>query len=33
VLDKVYGFEELPAALEHMLAGKHFGKIGVDFAK
>lgn len=33
VLDKVYGFEELPAAFEHMLAGKHFGKIGIDFAR
>ncbi|GLQ90442.1 zinc-dependent alcohol dehydrogenase family protein [Dyella flagellata] len=33
VLDKTYGFEELPAAFEHMLAGRHFGKIGIDFAK
>lgn len=33
VLDKVYGFEELPAAFGHMLAGKHFGKIGIDFAR
>ncbi|RUL71450.1 zinc-dependent alcohol dehydrogenase family protein [Dyella choica] len=33
VLDQVYGFEELPAAFEHMLAGRHFGKIGIDFAR
>lgn len=33
VLDQVYGFDELPAAFEHMLAGRHFGKIGIDFAK
>ncbi|HUB92318.1 MAG TPA: NAD(P)-dependent alcohol dehydrogenase [Dyella sp.] len=33
VLDKVYGFGELRAAMEHMLAGKHFGKIGIDFSR
>lgn len=33
VLDKVYGFEELRAAMEHMIAGKHFGKIGIDFSR
>jgi NADPH:quinone reductase-like Zn-dependent oxidoreductase len=33
VIDKIYGFEELPAAFEHMLAGKHFGKIGIDFSR
>ena len=32
VLDKVFGFEQLPAAFEYLKAGKHFGKIGIDFA-
>lgn len=32
VLDQVFGFEQLPAAFEHMQAGRHFGKIGIDFA-
>lgn len=33
LLDQVFGFQELRPAFEHMLAGKHFGKIGIDFAK
>jgi NADPH:quinone reductase-like Zn-dependent oxidoreductase len=33
VLDKVFGFEQLPAAFEHLITGKHFGKIGIDFAQ
>lgn len=33
VLDEVYGFEELRPAMEHMIAGKHFGKIGIDFSR
>jgi NADPH:quinone reductase-like Zn-dependent oxidoreductase len=33
VLDKVYGFEELRPAIEQMIAGKHFGKIGIDFSR
>jgi NADPH:quinone reductase-like Zn-dependent oxidoreductase len=32
VLDTVFGFEQLPAAFEHLQAAKHFGKIGIDFA-
>ncbi|GLQ96945.1 zinc-dependent alcohol dehydrogenase family protein [Dyella mobilis] len=32
VLDQVFGFEQLPAAFEHVQAGRHFGKIGIDFA-
>lgn len=33
VLDDVYGFGELRVAMEHLLAGRHFGKIGIDFAR
>jgi NADPH:quinone reductase-like Zn-dependent oxidoreductase len=33
VLDAVYGFGELREAFEHLAAGRHFGKIGIDFAK
>jgi NADPH:quinone reductase-like Zn-dependent oxidoreductase len=29
VIDRRFGFEEVPAALEHMAAGRHFGKICV----
>lgn len=32
-LDQIYGFEELGTAMEHMLAGKHFGKVGIDFTR
>jgi NADPH:quinone reductase-like Zn-dependent oxidoreductase len=27
VIDRVFGFEEVPAAFRHMEAGAHFGKI------
>jgi len=30
VIDRVFGFAQLPAALEHMQAGRHFGKIVVE---
>jgi NADPH:quinone reductase-like Zn-dependent oxidoreductase len=33
VLDKVYGFDQLPDALDHMLAATHFGKLAIDFAR
>ena len=33
ILDAVYGFGELKQAFEHLASGKHFGKIGIDFAK
>lgn len=33
VVDRVYGFEEVPAALRAMQGGEHFGKICIDFAK
>ncbi|MGC1548809.1 MAG: NAD(P)-dependent alcohol dehydrogenase [Rhodanobacter sp.] len=33
VLDRVFGFEQLGDAFEYLLAGKHFGKIGIDFAQ
>ncbi len=29
VIDRVFGFEELPAALAHMESGAHFGKISI----
>jgi NADPH:quinone reductase-like Zn-dependent oxidoreductase len=33
VLDAVYGFGELREAFGHLAGGRHFGKIGIDFAK
>lgn len=33
VIDAVYGFGELRAAFEHLAAGRHFGKIGIDFTR
>ncbi|HKT27940.1 NAD(P)-dependent alcohol dehydrogenase [Dyella sp.] len=33
VLDSVYGFEQLQAAMGHLTSGKHFGKIGIDFSR
>ncbi|MBB1626714.1 NAD(P)-dependent alcohol dehydrogenase [Achromobacter sp. UMC71] len=27
VIDRVYGFDEVPAAFEHLASGRHFGKI------
>jgi NADPH:quinone reductase-like Zn-dependent oxidoreductase len=32
VMDRTFAFEELRAALEHMAAGRHFGKVGVTIA-
>lgn len=29
VVDKVFGFDEAPAAFEHMAEGKHFGKVAI----
>lgn len=29
LIDRVFTFEELPLALEHLKGGKHFGKIGI----
>ncbi len=31
VIDRVFGFDEVPAALHHMQSGSHFGKIVVTF--
>ncbi len=33
VIDRVFGFNEIPAAFEHLVAGRHFGKIGIDFSR
>jgi NADPH:quinone reductase-like Zn-dependent oxidoreductase len=30
VVDKVFGFDEVPAALKHMESGAHFGKIAIS---
>ena len=30
VVDRIFGFDQLPDALRHMEAGKHFGKIVVE---
>ena len=27
IVDRVFGFDELPAALAHLESGKHFGKV------
>ena len=27
IVDRVFGFEELPAALSYMESGRHFGKV------
>jgi len=27
VIDRVFQFDEAPAALEHLASGKHFGKV------
>jgi NADPH:quinone reductase-like Zn-dependent oxidoreductase len=32
VIDRVFGFDEVPAALRHMEAGAHFGKIVIRVA-
>jgi NADPH:quinone reductase-like Zn-dependent oxidoreductase len=31
VIDRAFGFEELPAALRHMQSAAHFGKIAIGF--
>jgi NADPH:quinone reductase-like Zn-dependent oxidoreductase len=31
VIDRVYGFAELREAFEHLVAGRHFGKLTIDF--
>ena len=31
VIDHVYGFTELREAFEHLVAGRHFGKLAIDF--
>jgi NADPH:quinone reductase-like Zn-dependent oxidoreductase len=31
VIDRRYGFEQLPAALQYLKSGRHFGKIVIDF--
>jgi len=31
VIDHVYGFAELREAFEHLVAGRHFGKLAIDF--
>jgi NADPH:quinone reductase-like Zn-dependent oxidoreductase len=30
VIDRVFGFDEVPAALRHLEAGSHFGKVCVQ---
>ena len=30
VVDRVFPFDEMPAAFDHMAAGRHFGKICVE---
>ena len=32
MIDRVFGFDEVPAALRHMEAGAHFGKIVIRVA-
>ncbi len=32
MIDARFPFDELPRALEHLAAGKHFGKIAVEVA-
>jgi NADPH:quinone reductase-like Zn-dependent oxidoreductase len=31
VLDSVFGFGQLREAFDHLIAARHFGKIGIDF--
>ena len=33
VIDHVYGFGQLREAFEHMAAGRHFGKLAIDFSR
>lgn len=32
IVDRVFGFDEVPRALEHLASGNHFGKVCVDIA-
>ena len=32
VIDRVYGFGQLREAFEHLVAGRHFGKLAIDFS-
>jgi NADPH:quinone reductase-like Zn-dependent oxidoreductase len=31
VIDRVFGFAQLREAFEHLAAGRHFGKVAIDF--
>jgi NADPH:quinone reductase-like Zn-dependent oxidoreductase len=33
VIDQVYGFGQLREAFEHLVAGRHFGKLAIDFSR
>jgi NADPH:quinone reductase-like Zn-dependent oxidoreductase len=33
VIDRVYGFGQLREAFEHLAAGRHFGKLAIDFSR
>jgi NADPH:quinone reductase-like Zn-dependent oxidoreductase len=33
LIDHVYGFGQLREAFEHMAAGRHFGKLAIDFSR
>jgi len=33
VIDHVYGFAQLREAFEHLVAGRHFGKLAIDFSR
>ena len=32
VIDHVYGFDQLREAFEQLVAGRHFGKLAIDFS-
>jgi len=33
VIDRVFSFDEVPAAFEHLASGGHFGKVVIRVAK
>jgi tryptophan synthase alpha subunit len=33
VVDRVFGFDEVPEAFEHLASGRHFGKVAVRIAE
>jgi len=33
VVDRIFGFGQLREALEHLVAGRHFGKLAIDFSR